>query len=92
MCIFNDKNVHPKIVYKNGENECLAVEILLNMVNQYNWMMFYNLKKFKIYNGILKISTLILKKSIIECISNLDHRRTYKLLLNTWYVFIIIIS
>ena len=36
MCIFNDKNVHPKIVYKNGENECLAVEILLNMVNQYN--------------------------------------------------------
>ena len=46
MCVFN-KNVHPNIVYKNGENECLAVEILLNMVNQYNWMMFYNLKNLK---------------------------------------------
>lgn len=59
MCIFNGKNVHPNIVYKNGENECLAIGILLNMVNQYNWMMFYNFKKFKKYNGILKISILI---------------------------------
>ena len=50
MYIFNDKNVHPNIVYKNGENECLAVRILLNMVNQYNWMMFYNLKILK-HNG-----------------------------------------
>lgn len=47
MCIFNDKNVHPNIVYKNGENECSEVGILLNMVNQYNWMMFYNFKNFK---------------------------------------------
>lgn len=47
MCIFNDKNVHPNIVYTNGENECLEVGILLNMVNQYNWMMFYNFKNFK---------------------------------------------